>query len=103
MRYLWYLLSKTPAIIDVTTPVRITLAPSIDISTCWNPTPPKSYDILVPNAIKLPCSIANTTISFTYDGSFRAYLTLVQNDTTWAFSSATIDGGSVGLSLSKIK
>jgi hypothetical protein len=59
--------------------------------------------MLVPNAMKLPCNIANTTISFTNEGSFNACFTLVQNDTYFAFSSATIEGGSAGLSLSNIK
>lgn len=59
--------------------------------------------MLVPNAIKLPCNIAKTTINLTNEGSFNACYTFVQNDTSFAFSSATIDGGSVGLSLNKSK
>jgi hypothetical protein len=82
-----------PATIEASTPIRMTLAPKIEISMSENPTGPNSYAILVPKAKKPPCINAKAQINFTYSGSFNASFMFSQKGASFAFSSATREGG----------
>jgi hypothetical protein len=98
-RYLWCLFSNTPDNADVSTPVAMTEAPSIEIYIFEKPTGVNNSEMLVPKARKLPWIRANTITNKTKFGSRIASLIVLQKEVAGACSKATGDGGESGLSL----